>query len=324
MADNLAISQGVGTTVAADDISSVFYQRVKLSLGADGTAVDAVAGAGVVGTGVQRVVLASDDAAVTALQLIDDAIFTDDAAYTPGTSKLLVIGAEADETGADSVDEGDAGALRMSLARGLHANLRNASGTENAYGSGATGVTVPRVILATDDPAVTSLAILDDWDRTDACKVVNTHAVISVTLTLDTGGAYANGDLLADTQAVNAVFRIADGSGVIEAIQLLDEDDQTLYSFDVYFLGVSSSMGTENNAPSPTDAVARDIQGIVAFATTDGRDLANSKIYYRGNLNIPVQAISGTDDLGLAVVIGTGTPTHTASGITMKLWIRQN
>ena len=60
MADNVAITQGTGTTVAADDISSVFYQRVKLSLGADGSAVDAIAGTGVAGTGVQRVVEASD------------------------------------------------------------------------------------------------------------------------------------------------------------------------------------------------------------------------------------------------------------------------
>ena len=59
MADNVAITAGSGTNVAADDISSVFYQRVKLSLGADGTAVDAVAGAGETGTGVQRVVEAT-------------------------------------------------------------------------------------------------------------------------------------------------------------------------------------------------------------------------------------------------------------------------
>lgn len=70
MADNVPITAGSGTNVAADDIASVFYQRVKLSLGADGTAVDAVAGAGVVGTGVQRVTLASDDPAVASLASI--------------------------------------------------------------------------------------------------------------------------------------------------------------------------------------------------------------------------------------------------------------
>lgn len=67
MADNVAITAGSGTSVAADDIGSVFHQRVKLSLGADGTANDAVAGAGAVGVGVQRVTLASDDPAVAGI-----------------------------------------------------------------------------------------------------------------------------------------------------------------------------------------------------------------------------------------------------------------
>lgn len=67
MADNVAITAGSGTSVAADDISSVFHQRVKISLGADGTANDAVAGSGVNGVGVQRVTLATDDAASAAL-----------------------------------------------------------------------------------------------------------------------------------------------------------------------------------------------------------------------------------------------------------------
>jgi hypothetical protein len=61
MADNISITSGSGTTIATDEISGVQYQRVKLSLGADGTAVDAVAGAGAVGTGVMRTTLASDD-----------------------------------------------------------------------------------------------------------------------------------------------------------------------------------------------------------------------------------------------------------------------
>lgn len=72
MADNIAVTPGSGATVAADDIGGVLHQRVKISLGADGSAVDAVAGAGAVGTGVQRVTLASDDPAVVALQIIDD------------------------------------------------------------------------------------------------------------------------------------------------------------------------------------------------------------------------------------------------------------
>jgi hypothetical protein len=76
MADNVAITAGTGTSIAADDIGSVFYQRVKGQLGADGSATDILGGAGSVAAGVQRMTLASDDPAVTALQLIDNAVET--------------------------------------------------------------------------------------------------------------------------------------------------------------------------------------------------------------------------------------------------------
>lgn len=74
MADNVDITPGTGATVAADSIAGVLFQRVKVGLGADGTANDAVAGAGAVGTGVQRVTLASDDPGVVALQHADPTV----------------------------------------------------------------------------------------------------------------------------------------------------------------------------------------------------------------------------------------------------------
>jgi hypothetical protein len=43
LSDNLNITQGSGTAIAADEVSSVFYQRVKVSWGVDGAAVDASA-----------------------------------------------------------------------------------------------------------------------------------------------------------------------------------------------------------------------------------------------------------------------------------------
>ena len=45
MADNVTITEGVGTDIAADVIDDVAYQRVKLTHGADGTATDASAAA---------------------------------------------------------------------------------------------------------------------------------------------------------------------------------------------------------------------------------------------------------------------------------------
>lgn len=41
MADNISVTAGSGTIVAADDVGGVLYQRVKLAIGADGSASDA-------------------------------------------------------------------------------------------------------------------------------------------------------------------------------------------------------------------------------------------------------------------------------------------
>jgi hypothetical protein len=40
MADNIGYTPGTGAVVAADDVDGVLYQRMKLSVGVDGTATD--------------------------------------------------------------------------------------------------------------------------------------------------------------------------------------------------------------------------------------------------------------------------------------------
>lgn len=60
--------------------------------------------------------------ALTSLQKIDDPVLVDDAAFTPATSSVMMAGFEADESSTDSVDEGDAGAGRMTLDRKVIVN----------------------------------------------------------------------------------------------------------------------------------------------------------------------------------------------------------
>jgi len=63
MADNVAITAGSGTNIATDDIAGVQYQRVKLSIGADGAAADLAHGSAVSASSLP-VVIASDQASV--------------------------------------------------------------------------------------------------------------------------------------------------------------------------------------------------------------------------------------------------------------------
>ncbi|HYE77987.1 MAG TPA: hypothetical protein VEI97_08380 [bacterium] len=223
MADNIAIkdASAASVTMAADDISSVFYPRHKLSLGADGSAVDAVAGAGAVGTGVQRVTLASDD------------------------------------------------------------------------------------------PAVTSLARLGKLD------------LIQVTLSLDTS-AYAAGDLVADAQAVANAGLANAGKLRLRSITVIDQDDQKA-NLDIYLCNLATSWGSENSAPTISDAVALGIQGVVSIAVADYKDLGGVSIAHKNTLDIPLECDTATTSLYVAVVAGaTTTPTYTASGVKITFGFEQH
>jgi hypothetical protein len=58
-----------------------------------------------------------DGNALTALQLIDDTVYVDDAAFTVTSSKVQAVGLMADQASTDSVNEGDIGIPRMTLDR---------------------------------------------------------------------------------------------------------------------------------------------------------------------------------------------------------------
>lgn len=114
---NLSVVGG-GTEAAAIRVTIANNSTGVLSVDDNGSTISVDDGAGSLtvdnaGTFAVQV----DGNALTALQLIDDTVFTDDAAFTPGTSKVNAIGLQADETTTDSVDEGDIGAPRMTLDR---------------------------------------------------------------------------------------------------------------------------------------------------------------------------------------------------------------
>lgn len=114
----------------------------------------------------------------------------DDAAFTPGTTEGVVFMAHADETSPDSVDEGDAGALRMTLARALHINVRDDAGdscmdgTNNALrvnivagaGSGGTAMTDDAAFTA-GTTSVTPIGALFDNTSTDSVDENDVGAV---------------------------------------------------------------------------------------------------------------------------------------------------
>lgn len=139
--------------------------------------------------------------------------------------------------------------------------------------------------------------------------------VIDVTLTLDTN-AYADGDVMADTQVITNAMRISGGHGLLQSVQVLDEDDQGA-SFDILFLNANNSVGTENMAPSISDANARTILGRVRVESSEYIDLGGAKMATKTGLGLMLEA-SGSRDLYIATII-RGAATFSASGVRLKL-----
>lgn len=145
--------------------------------------------------------------------------------------------------------------------------------------------------------------------------------LVDVTLVADTS-AYAANDLLIATQLISNVLRDIDTPMLLMNLILIDEDDQGV-AMDIYFLDSNVSFGTFNVAAAPSDASARSVQGKVAVATGDWKDLGGVRVASFGNLNIPLKPAAGTKDVYVAVVNGAGTPTFTASGLKMRLGVTE-
>jgi hypothetical protein len=181
-----------------------------LNVNANIAGTDFVGGAGAVAAGVQRTTLASDDPAVTALQLIDNAISGAGFNITQIGSAAAPIGAGVEATAVRVTLPTD-GTGKVTAVSGTAANLKaeitiagaqtlstvttvstvsavsavtcaaaNAKvdvgllgGAAVPIGAGASA-TALRVETAASSPDVTSLAIMDDWDSagSDSCSVV--------------------------------------------------------------------------------------------------------------------------------------------------------
>lgn len=217
MADNVPITPGIGASVAADDIAGVKHQRVKISLGADGAATDALGGAGAVASGVQRVTLASDDPSVVALQAMDDWDESDRAKVNP------IVGQAGVAAGAGSVG---ANVQRMTLANddpaavslaviddwdeSDRAKVNPIVGQAGiAGGAGVVGAACPRVTIATDDQTAANInnALVGDYETVAALQSDQSLGATGA------AGDYLAGLLIVPATTSPGAVSIKDGAG---------------------------------------------------------------------------------------------------------------
>ena len=225
MADHIDITEGSGKTVATDDVGGKQYQRIKLDLGTDGAAAPALAGAGAVATGVQRITLASDDPAVVLLGTIDTdtGVIAGDTTSIDGKITACNTGAVVLATGSaaigklaanSGVDIGDVTINNANGASAVHiqdggntitidgslttvstvTNLSQMGGQALNMGEGVIATGTQRVTLATDDDGVAHLATIagDTTSMDGKITACNTGAVVISSGTVTTVSTVTN------------------------------------------------------------------------------------------------------------------------------------
>jgi hypothetical protein len=136
----------------------------------------------------------------------------------------------------------------------------------------------------------------------------------TITPTVDNAVAYTANDIYFDTFAIPDAAYAPDVGFFVASILWLDGDDQAAAATTFYFLDANQSMGTLNSAPNISDANALNIIAQYVMASASAVDVGGAKVYYAGNLWLPVRPAAGTTTLYIAATTA-GTPT-TATGAT--------
>jgi hypothetical protein len=299
MADNLDVTPGTGATVAADEIAGALHQRVKITVGADGTNDGDVSGAN---------------------PLPVDVI----SALPAGANAIGKLAANS------GVDIGDVDVTSCALPTGAStAAKQGIAGTDLVGGAGAVAAGVQRVTLASDDPAVTDLAALEvlatsiDAD-TDAIKT----AVESLDNAVD--GNYLNtnmniagtdvdgnsGNKSAQTQRVCVATDDVNLSAIKTAVEVIDNAiDGTEMQVDVV---AALPAGTNNIGDVDVLSMAsgKTIKRAVISGATSGNNtivaaVADKKIKVLSVCLVAVTAVtvrfeSGADGTALTGVMSIG------------------
>jgi len=141
-----------------------------------------------------------------------------------------------------------------------------------------------------------------------------------LTVSLDTV-QYTGGDVLAAPQELAGVCPAGHPVKFV-SLAMLDKDDQGAAT-EFYLLRSSAVMGSENAAVAWTDANADEILAMVTVGTADYTDLGSSQFVQKtaaaGDAGMGALVYAAAGDSIYIGAVTRGTPTHTASGVTLKL-----
>lgn len=190
------------------------------------------------------------------------ATLVDDAPFTPATSKVVMVGATLDDTTPDTVNEGDAGALRMTADRALHISIRDSAGNNrgvNVNASNQLSVSIDAALPAGTN-AIGKLAANSGVDIGD----VDVTSVVPGTGTTNLGkaedAAHTSGDVGVGALGVrvdtpNADLTSANTEYGFVAVDRMGGVRTALYEGDFAVLGTNHVKKYYTSAGAVTDGI---------------------------------------------------------------------
>jgi hypothetical protein len=151
-----------------------------------------------------------------------------------------------------------------------------------------------------------------------AVPVGNKTAVLSASPTLDTS-AYASGDCLHTSviSFANAVA-VSGGTGTIVKLTVIDADLQSAAG-ELWLFSATVTPAAANAAHSISDGDAALCVGVIPFGPYYASAL--NSVSVNSSISLPFSCAATTL---FAIAVTRGTPTYTASGLTIKLLVAQD
>jgi hypothetical protein len=267
MADNTELSAGSGgDVIASDDIGGIKHQRVKLSVGADGAASDAVPvsnGMDVTGAAVQAVGLVAqfDDVSVgtvTENQFAPVRISSRRALLVEGVASGTVLPV-SDGGGSLTVD------LASTTVTGTVAVTQSGTWDEVGINDSGNSITV-------DNP---QLSVVGGGTEATALRVTLASDSTGVVSVDDNGGSLTVDGTVAATNA--GTFAVQESGGALTALQVIDdwdESDRAKVNPIVGQAGIAAGAGAVG-ATVPRVTLASDDPAVVALQVLDNAIAGN-------------------------------------------------
>ena len=197
----------------------------------------------------------------------------------------------------ETVPISDAAPLPVTVATALTANVNSVAALPLTFGTGATDATTPRVRIASDQQAIPVTG-------TFAATVSTTPPVVpNLTSTLIASQAYAAGDTLSGVLTVTDAVQVNGGSGFVQSISVADLDNLKP-AFDIIFYAQSpASYSTARTAYGVNDADnSAHFLGIVSVTQADYKNLGSGSVA-TVQANFGIRAAAGSQNVFVGTII---------------------